>query len=1000
MALRPSLFERVFRPISKIGVGLAVLSLLVAGLTTPAFGQATAANGSIEGTVVDNTGAVLPGVTVTVTSLDTGTTRAVVSNDSGLYRAPLLPLGGYQVVAELEGFKKFTQTGINLSAGQTAVINVTLTVGDLTETVVVTQDAPIVDTAKLDAGRNLSENEIKNLPLVSRNPYNFALLQPGVTGFENSEFGVPRFSANGSLLRVNYQIDGNTNTQKDRAGLRLLPVSEVMVREVKVITSGYAPEFGQTTGLVYNAITPSGTNRIKGALAYRFRRKPFSAFPFYYAGERNSDTKPDTKIDTMTAEVGGPIVKDKLLWYFGWENTYRDLSGTTPITITSANQATLGIPTQPAVVPREQTAKFYIAKADYTLSPAHRLTGRTIIFRNDSPNNIGGGLTSIERTTDFLDAMESSSAQLVSTLGSSTLNELRVQFARRNQSRTANELSGAGPAINTNVGNFGAPIASASDAGFGFEQGIWQVIDNVTLLKGSHSFKAGVDLQFINDDRTSTLFQLYTFASPGAYLAAKNGTDPYGFTNFQSLVGEPSFSMKTKAYSGFIQDDWRLASNLKLLYGVRYDLYDVPKGISSAPFSYNQEHKVDKNNFGPRVGLAWTLGERAVLRANSGIMYDQMLLAAYENSIQAAGARTSVNIPGCTTQVNRTVTPQRNFTPAECSSQGSWGFPTVATGVPPGYVLPAPSISAVDPDFQVARTWQNNIQYEAGLGANYYYSAGYTYSKGDLLPVIMNINLINPIRTLADGRPVYSSTISADTRVDPRFNGINVVQSLGDSKYNALTLQFGKRLSGGIQYDFAYTLGKGEDNAPLTSALSVQGDDGVMDPSNLERDRGPNIMDTRHSLAGSIVAQPKFGFGGIAGAILNHNQVGLMIQFNSGLPFNVRAGQDLNGDGVIADRPVGIARNSYYLPARYNVDMRFSRFVPLFGSVRAEVSAEFKNVLNTIQTSSVNRVLPAASVNATTGELLTSLPANADGFAPTGGYEQRQFQLGFKVYFE
>ena len=121
-------------------------------------------------------------------------------------------------------------------------------------------ETPVVDSAKIDAGRNLSEREIKNLPLVSRNPYNFALVQPGVSGFENPEFGVPRFSANGTLLRVNYQIDGNTNTEKDRAGLRLLPVSEVMVQEVKVITSGYAPEFGQTTGMVYNAITPSGTN--------------------------------------------------------------------------------------------------------------------------------------------------------------------------------------------------------------------------------------------------------------------------------------------------------------------------------------------------------------------------------------------------------------------------------------------------------------------------------------------------------------------------------------------------------------------------------------------------------------------------------------------------------------------------------------------------------------------------------------------------------------------
>ena len=139
----------------------------------------------------------------------------------------------------------------------------------------------MVDLGKTDVGRNLTETEIKNLPMVSRNPYNFALLEPGVTGTENSEFGVPRFSVNGQMTRINYQVDGSTNTQKDRAGLRLLPMSEVMIREVQVVSSGYAPEFGQTTGMVYNAVTPSGTNALRGDVGYRFRTKGFSAWPFY-----------------------------------------------------------------------------------------------------------------------------------------------------------------------------------------------------------------------------------------------------------------------------------------------------------------------------------------------------------------------------------------------------------------------------------------------------------------------------------------------------------------------------------------------------------------------------------------------------------------------------------------------------------------------------------------------------------------------------------------------
>ena len=202
-------------------------------------------------------------------------------------------------------------------------------VGGISEVVSVQADAAVVDLGKIDVGRNLNEREIHNLPLVSRNPYNFALLQPGVSGSENSEFGVPRFSANGSLLRINYQMDGNTNTQKDRAGLRLMPMSEVAIGEVKVTTSGYAPEFGQTMGLVYNAITPSGTNKLRGDVSYRFRRTPFSAYPFFSTiNPRSSENKPTDVVNTVTASSGGPIVQNKVHYYAGFERTYRDMTNT------------------------------------------------------------------------------------------------------------------------------------------------------------------------------------------------------------------------------------------------------------------------------------------------------------------------------------------------------------------------------------------------------------------------------------------------------------------------------------------------------------------------------------------------------------------------------------------------------------------------------------------------------------------------------------------------
>src|SRR5262249_48594794 len=148
----------------------------------PASAQSTAANGTIEGNLPDTSGGVLPGGTRTITNVDTGAERSVTTNEKGLYRAPLLPLGKYHVVAELQGFKKFEQTNITLSVGQTATVNATLAVGTVSETITVSStDIPALDVARIDVGHTMSDLEVHNLPLVARNPYNFALVQPGVT---------------------------------------------------------------------------------------------------------------------------------------------------------------------------------------------------------------------------------------------------------------------------------------------------------------------------------------------------------------------------------------------------------------------------------------------------------------------------------------------------------------------------------------------------------------------------------------------------------------------------------------------------------------------------------------------------------------------------------------------------------------------------------------------------------------------------------------------------
>jgi hypothetical protein len=955
-----------------------ILTLSLALATAlPAAAQSTAINGTIEGTVTDDQGAVLPGVTVTVFNLNTGVTRAVVTNESGLYRAPLLTLGTYRIEAELQGFKKYEQSGITLRAGQTAVIDVRLAVGTVAETVTVTADSPLVDLAKIEQGRTLTTAEIKTLPLTSRNPYNFALLQPGVVGFETNEFGVPRLTANGALLRVNYQVDGSNNTQKDRAGLRQMPMSEVMIREVKVVTTGYAPEFGQTMGLVYNAITPSGTNAFRGQGSYRFQRQPMVATPFYTAAGAD---KPPTDVNVYTFDLGGPIVRDKTHFFGGYEHTERDLSGLSVITIPAATQSVLGLD-EPQYMPRGLDTEFAIGKVDHQINQANRLSVRYMFFDNFITANVGGATAgvpnSVEQATDFTDRQHSTGAQLISTIGADLLNEFRFQYATRAQGRTPNALAGTGPAVRiAGVANLGGPIASTSDAGFGFTQDVMQLNNNTTWLRGDHAFKAGLDLQFVADTRRAAPAALYTFPSVAAYQAALSGTNPLAYQSFTQYFGLPDLEYNTNQYGVYVQDDWRVSPALKLLYGLRYDVYGSPDADPNAPVESSREFPLDKNNFAPRLGAVWSLGEqrRSVIRANTGIMYDQAINAIYEQALQNDGTNARASATLQPTQVGAPVFPA-------VLSSGAGAQPNTAW--------------TVDPGFRVARTWQNNVQFEHALSDQYSVSIGASYVKGYDLPVVTNTNLINPIGTLADGIPIFSIPVSAATRVDPRYSVINTSQSIGDSTYKNMTLQLTRRQANGNGFDLAYTLGKSEDSAPITNTLSVQGDAGRVDPTNLDRDLGPNILDQRHTFTGSIVATPQFDRQGTAGAILNDNVFGLALQFASGIPVNLRSNRELNNDGTASDRPAGVSRNSLNLPARYNVDFRYSRRVRFGGNAAAEVIAEVKNLFNTVQTSGVN----ATVATDTLGIPLAPLPTSGEQLTPTGGYEQRQLQIGFKFTF-
>jgi hypothetical protein len=211
-----------------------------------------------------------------------------------------------------------------------------------------------------------------------------------------------------------------------------------------------------------------------------------------------------------------------------------------------------------------------------------------------------------------------------------------------------------------------------------------------------------------------------------------------------------------------------------------------------------------------------------------------------------------------------------------------------------------------------------------------------------------------------------------------------------------MTLQADKRFSHGLSFNVQYSFGKGTDDTPLRTQLTVQAEPGPSDPSNLKRDEGPNPLDIRHSLNGNIVYQTtNHSSNAIVRGLLSDNQIGVLLQFNSGLPTNILANRDLNGDATSSDRPLDISRNSLYLPVRKNMDLRYTRWIPLHGTVRAEVIAELKNVFNTVQMSGINTTVAVD----TAGNPLAAIPADPYAFPNPSGFEQRKFQLGFKVRF-
>jgi Carboxypeptidase regulatory-like domain/TonB dependent receptor len=952
-----------FRIRNPAGSRLAAIGVLFSLAASLAWGQSQSINGTIRGQVTDATGVPVAAADITVTNDDTGFTRDVKTDSGGLYVAPDLPLGAYTVTVQSSGFAPVSNKGIRIEAGTSAVVNEQLHPGTVTTQVEVTGDAPVIEPARFDIGATIDPRETANIPLSSRNPYNFVLFQPGVSGIPNQELGIPDYvNTNGLVDRVNYELDGMQDTETDEYGLRLFAISQVYVNEVQTVSNAFAPEFGNTDGNIYNAITGSGTNSVHGMLQYIWRPSAANSRPMLLSATQPT---PDSTLSNPSANVGGPIIKNKLFYYGAYEYILR--GEPSPITITPTNAAEIGLPaSQLGTAPEVEHAQFVDVRADWNISAKNSAFVRYNYFKNEFPYNSDvGGLYALSASSNFHDRAHIIGAQLITAFSPNLLNEFRGSWPYRNEKHVDSPSTGPGPMVYiSGIAYFNGTNIN----GTVFQEKIPSFNDNVTWIKGSHTLKFGVGFEKPLLTQLSAIYSEFVFPSIAAYQAAQPGApnyNPYGYSQLNVSIGHPGAGFHAYFVNAFAQDTWQIRKNVLVNYGLRYDLYQAPSGLADAPFIYTQSFRTPRADFSPRLGVAWQVTPTTVVRANIGVFYIQPPTDVWYNSLYNDGGTNSL-----IAQISST---------SACAP----AYPQTITSVSSG-CLGIPSITATTPNFKNEYTWNGNLQVAQQLAKNDSLTLGYVMTNGRNIEFERNMNLINPIGYLADGRPVFSSAVNAQTRLYPQFNNITLQDVGSNSSYNALLVGYQHRWSAGFLARANYTWGHSISDAPEVSTYDC---DGVIeDPTNRNRDRSDSCVDRPNAFTLSSVYEPQSHFESkLADTIIKNNQFVTTWNFLSGQPQTLFSNQVLNNDTTTSavTRPLFVGRNSLRGPSIYQVDLRYTRGLGTwFEYIKPQLFVEANNLFNkhsnvtTLNTTAQVVPLPSAGspIGSTVGEITTPAP--------------------------
>ena len=906
---------------------VAVVLLALVALERPAVSQLPTA--TILGVVKDASGAVVPAAGLTARNVETGQTRTTVAAADGSYRFSALPVGNYEVRVEQSGFQTAVRSGLTLSVGQEAVVNFTLEVGAGTQTIAVTAEAPLVNTTSGSLGALVDERRLAELPMNGRNYINLTMMQPGVQELATSRVQLVRYggwySSSGAPLHSNnYLLDGAPmigiyGGSPSSASGNTLGVEGI--REWRVVTNSFSAEYGMTMGSQMVVVSKSGTNTFHGSLLEYLRNSALDARNFFdYKTVATPRRLPAFTRNNFGGSFGGPIQKDKTFFHAAYEALRERLGISTLLNVISRETKAGAV--SPAIRPYLQ---FF---------PEPNLPNNGFTFPYTQPTSDNYGQMRVDQTISNNDSLfvrytvnDSFVRQLLNfpeflrdrrsrdqfvTLSEShifspsLLNTFRVSFSRMTLKNDPTGLDilppsswfMSGEGLGSNLRGTGSltvggitPWGPDSFSPTFYKKNTFVYSDDLFYTRGRHALKFGALINRYHYSVFNPYFArgLVVFPSVPAFLAAQP-------VNYRGAVFNlfPDRTYKHTTLGFYLQDDFRVLSNLTLNVGLRYEFstefqethgHATPLRDARNDAAVTVGRRVFENptlrNFSPRLGFAWDVrGDgRTAVRGGFGLLYD------VGNTTRPV-IQGICSAPFCSLGV---------FAPAPGTTLTS--FPLT---FPPGVL--GRSLFGLDYHFQQPHILHYNLTVERQLPGEMAFTLAYAGSRGLNLMQVTDGNPVVP-QILPDGRKFWP--VGAP-RVNPNWGTCQFYTAGGNSWYNALQFSVLKRMSRGLQFQSSYTWSKTMDEPQG----QFQGDGTLADPSDRKYDRGLAEFDVAHNWRfNAMYRVPQMArAGNVLVTLLNGWGLSGILSLQTGYPTVQRLVNNRSRSGVLGganpiDRP-------------------------------------------------------------------------------------------------